>query len=94
MAKKKTNWYYILVLTNDGPIFVTSLDNTSRFAHWDKSESPMEMKKSTADDIALGLASNGYMALSVHTKFELTNQPYLYSKGHFEWKWDEKKGEK
>lgn len=93
MAKKQTNWYYILVLTNDGPTFVTKIGE-GKMAFWNKENKPLEFSKSHAEDVAFGLAVNGYTAYCVQTKYELTHQPYLYSKGHFEWKWDEKKGEK
>lgn len=89
---KQTNWYWILVLTNEGPVFVTSIGE-HKTTYWNRLEKPKQFAKSVADDIALGLASNGYMALSVHTRFELTNQPYLYNKGHFEWTWEENKND-
>lgn len=91
--KKQKNWYYILVLTNDGPVFVTKLGE-GKTAFWNCEEAPMEFSKTNAEEIAFGLACNFHVAYAVCTKYEITNQPYFYSKGHFEWVWDEKKGEK
>ena len=84
MAKKQ-NYYYTLVFTNNGPVFVTSIDSTTKTAHWNKTEAPMEMSKYMAEDLTLGLNCNGTFAVTVASKIELETQPYLYSKGQFEW---------
>ena len=44
MAKAQ-NHFYILVFTEDGPIYVTSLDYANRNAHWEKLEKPLEISE-------------------------------------------------
>ena len=88
-TKKQTKWHYVLVLTEEGPKFVTGIGE-GKTAFWNKLEKPREFSDSWADDLAIGLCANGYMAYHVVMKFELDTHPYFYSKGHFEWKWDEK----
>ena len=81
---KQTNWYYVLVLTNQGPVFVTKIGE-HKTAYWDKSEKPKEFSKSFAEDLTLGLNLNFHVAFMVCSKFELDSQPYRYNMGHFEW---------
>ena len=85
MAKKQ-NYYYVLVMTNNGPVFVTSVDNANKTAHWDATKAPQELGKYAAEDLALGLGCNGFVAYAVSTKWELDNQPYRYNIGQFVWK--------
>ena len=88
MATKEKTYNYVLVLTHEGPKFVTSIGE-GKTAHWDKLEAPKEMPLDFARDMALGLTWNGHVAFAVSSRFALDTQPYLYSKGHFEWKYDE-----
>ena len=88
MAQKK-NWYYVLVLSESGPVFVTSIEYATKYAHWDKLENPLSLDKSQAEDLTIGLNLNFHTAFMVCSKFELDTQPYLYNKGHFEWIWKE-----
>ena len=83
MAGKK-NWYYILVMTNDGPVFVTEI-LPNKFAKWDKLEKPKEFSKERADDITFGLVANFNLAFTICSKFELDCQPYRYRDGKFKW---------
>lgn len=83
MAKKQ-NYWYVLVLTSEGPTFVTGISE-HKTAHWDKSESPKEFNEGYAKDMAFGLMVNGYTAFAICNRFELDNQPYRYNMGHFEW---------
>ena len=92
MAKKQ-NWYYVLVLSDDGPVFVTDIDYRSKVAHWDKTEKPLTMDKYRAEDLTMGLNLNFHMAFTVCSKFELDTQPYRYSEGHFEWTWEKEEQE-
>ena len=85
MAKKQ-NFYYTMVMTDHGPVFVTSVDNREKVAHWDADEKPLELGKYGAEDLTMGLNLNMHLAFTVCSKFELDNQPYYYSKGGFEWK--------
>ena len=88
MAKKQ-NYYYTLVMTNHGPVFVTAVDRAEKTAHWNKTEKPLEMGKYWAEDLTLGLNLNFNLAFTVCSKFELDEQPYRYNSGHFEWKYDD-----
>lgn len=89
MAKKYH--YYVLVITNSGPVFVTKVDYPNRVSIWNENEKPLEMSSSTADDISLGLNLNGYVAYTVKSFVELETQPYRYSE--FELSFVEKKKE-
>lgn len=88
MAQRK-NYWYVLVLTDYGPVFVTGISYADRTAHWDKLEKPLLMDKSNAQDLALGLNCNLYTSYAVCQPFELDCQPYLYNKGQFTWKFNE-----
>ena len=83
---KKQNYYYVLVMTDNGPVFVTSVDNSTKTARWDKTEAPLELGKYFAEDLTLGLGCNGYKAFTVSSKWEQDAQPYWYSRGQFVWK--------
>ena len=85
MAKKQ-NYYYVLVMTNHGPVYVTSVSNADKTAYWNDTEAPKEMSKYWAEDLTLGLNLNGHLACTVCSKYELDTQPYRYNKGGFEWK--------
>lgn len=93
MAKKQ-NFYYVLVMTNNGPVFVTSVQYVGKTAHWNKDEKPLEMGKYQAEDLTLGLNLNFHLAFTVCSKFELDTQPYMYDKGEFEWKFKNEEKEK
>ena len=90
MATKQKNWYYVLVMSNDGPVFVTKIEYATKYAHWDKTEKPLAMDKSRAEDLTLGLNLNFHTAFMVCSKFELDTQPYRYDAYHIEWKENEK----
>lgn len=85
MAKKQ-NYYYVMVMTNNGPVFVTSIDSADKVAHWDAEKAPKEFGKYMAEDLTMGLTLNGSLAFTICSKYELDNQPYYYKKGGFEWK--------
>ena len=76
MAQKKKNYWYVLVLTDVGPKFVTSVEYSPKIAHWDKLEKPLELGESGAKDLALGLNANFFTAYPVCMPFEVTHQPY------------------
>ena len=84
MANTTKNHYYVLVLTMEGAMFVTGTEG-HKTALWDRMGTPMEFSKEYANDMAIGLTWNGSTAFVVVSKFELDVQPFLYSKGHFEW---------
>ena len=87
MAKKK-NFWYVIVMTNEGAKFVTSLDWSTKTAHWDGEEKPKEMSMESAKDLAMGLMLNFNQAYPVCSPIELDNQPYRYSEGNFVWTWE------
>lgn len=86
MAEKK-NYWYILVLTNNGPVFVTKC--STRDAEWEKLEKPISFTANVAKDTAWALRLNGYVAYAICNTYEIDNQPYLYNKGEFKWIWNE-----
>ena len=91
MANKKQNYYYVLVMTNGGPVFVTSVDRVNKIAKWNADEKPLEMGKYWAEDLTMGLNLNWNLAYTICSKFELDTQPYMYGVGGFEWKNKEEK---
>ena len=93
MATKKQNYWYVLVLTEGGPVFVTSYSLSPKEAYWKKDEAPKELSADFAKDLALGLTWNGNVAFAVCSKFELDQQPYRYDMGQFEWKMNETENE-
>lgn len=88
MANKAKYRYYVLVMTNDGPKFVTSIDRSNKYAHWDIDKPPLDLGKYWADDLALGLSLNGNVAFVVSSKWDIDRHPYRYKDGHFDWVWN------
>lgn len=84
MANKKNHWY-VLVMAQGGPTFVTKVDHGNKTAHWNKDEPPLEMEMFWAKDLALGLMLNFTWALPVCMPIEMKDHMYDYTKGHFEW---------
>lgn len=94
MASKK-NYWYVIVMTNHGAVFVTETNNWERTAKFEKDKKPMEMTKENAQYLAMGLTINGNPAFAVCNSWEVDYQPYNYEFGEFEWKQKEKEnGEK
>ena len=81
MAKK--SYYYVLVFTDEGPVYVTQLDGN--LAYWHKDEKPKDLSKSLANDVATGLCLNDHTAVVVSSTVEIEHQPYLYEMGRFKW---------
>lgn len=77
MAKKKY-FYYVLVFTNEGPVYVTDIECGSKWAHWKKEEKPMEFNATYAEDLVLGLNLNFHHAVLIKSRFEIDHQPYRY----------------
>ena len=84
----KDIFWYVLVCTDNGPIYVTG-EGSHHTAYWDKNSSPISFNKSYALDMARGLCWNGYHAVAICSEWEIENQPYAYYRGHFEWVNDE-----
>ena len=91
MAAKK-NHYYILVMTNDGPVFVTDI-KPNRYAEFKKDKAPKEFDKARAEDITMGLNLNLNLAYTICSKWEIDTQPYMYNMGDWEWVKKEDKNE-
>ena len=85
MANKKQSFWYVLVLTDSGARFVTAVEHVTKYAHWDKLGKPLELGMSMSKDLAMGLMCNGYIAFPICNFFELTEQPYKYDMGEFQW---------
>lgn len=89
---KRSNFYYVLVLTNSGPTFVTDIPRRN-WAAYDKNEKPMEFgTKNYATEVANGLMANFILAYPITVPYEISGQPYRYENGHFEWKENENDG--
>ena len=89
MANKKKNFWYVLVLTEQGPVFVTDIQyQPYERASWDTSAKPLGLSESKAKDLATTLMMNFETAYPIWSPGEITGQPYLYDKGKFEWVWN------
>lgn len=87
MANTKKNYWYVLVMTDGGPVFVTSVNYSNKTARWNKDEKPLEMGMYQAKDLTLGLNLNFHQSFAICQPFELDNQPYRYD--HWRIKWEE-----
>lgn len=92
MSKRK-NFYYVLVITSNGPVFVTGIQ-PKHYAEYNKTEKPMEFgSRDYADDVSQGLTCNFILAYTVVSKYEIKYQPYRYEDGGFEWNENKKEEE-
>lgn len=89
-TKKQTNWYYVLVMTDEGPKFVTGLGE-HHTSYWDKDKKPYELSEAWAKDMVRGLTWNGHVAFMVKSLWEIDGQPYNYR--DWQIKWEERKPE-
>lgn len=78
-TKKTTNYYYVLVFTDNGPVYVTSVEWVSKTAHWEKDKEPYTFNKTDAEDLAFGLQCNFFNAVVVSSRHEIDCQPYNYA---------------
>lgn len=85
MATKKKYHYYVLVFTETGPVYVTSIESGEKWAHWDKDENPKEFSDIYATELALGLSANMHSAVAVKSSYEITHQPYNYDMYDISW---------
>lgn len=85
MAARKS-FYYVLVMTTDGPKFVTEVNNADKTARWTGDAKPLAMSRERAEDLQVGLLWNFHAAYLVKMPFELEEQPYNYKDGAFEWR--------
>lgn len=92
MAKKKEYWY-VLVMTKNGAVFVTETNNWERTAKWEKEKKPMKFTKDDAQYLAMALTMNSHLAYAVSDTWEHKQQPYRYENGSFYWRRKKKKNE-
>lgn len=92
MAGKKKNYWYVMVMTGSGPVFVTKVNHSDKTAEWYKDEKPFEMGEFMAKDLSMGLMCNMTSAYPICAPIKIEHQPYLYSHGQF--KWEAKEEEK
>lgn len=85
MAKTQTKYWYLLVMTDEGPKFVTDIDYGTKTAHWDGKKKPCEISEAWAKDLCIGLTWNGNTCYPVCMPCELDWQPYRYTAGHLKW---------
>ena len=86
---RKTNWWYVLVLTEEGPVFVTGFENRN-WCKYNKLKAPLEMSQQKAKEVAYGLTLNFHTAFAVCSCVKREYQPFQYERGQFEWKWNDK----
>lgn len=79
MATPKKNHYYVLVFTDNGPAYVTSVNYAEKSARWDKDKAPKEFSKSDAEDLVFGLRCNWHNAVVVYLPVDIDCQPYNYT---------------
>ena len=84
--KKKKEYWYVLVMSNNGAVFVTETNNWERTARWDKDKKPMAFTKSDAQFLSMALTMNGHLAYAVGDTWEHDTQPYRYEVGSFYWR--------
>lgn len=88
MANKKYH-YYVLVFTNAGPVYVTSVDNSTRYCYWNDEEKPYDFgSKSYAEETAVGLNCNLNSCVMVCSPYEIESHPYNYE--YYECKFEKK----
>lgn len=90
---KKKKHYYVLVMTDAGPKFVTKVNNADKTAEWNYNEKPLELDKFWAEDLVLGLNLNMHLAFLVCQNWEIESQPYRYDDYKIEWVKREKETE-
>lgn len=84
-AKKTKKHYYVLVMTEAGPKFVTKVNNMDKTAEWNYKEKPLEFDKFWAEDLVLGLNLNFHTAYLICQNWEIEHQPYRYESYKIEW---------
>ena len=76
MANK--HFYYVLIACENGQgKFVTKVDNTTKYAHWNIKDKPMEFSKKYAEDLAYCLCLNFNPAFVLRSDFKI-EQHYFY----------------
>ncbi len=89
-GKSEKKYYYVLVFTNSGPKYVTSLGE-HKTCYWNEKEKPLSMSKCYAENVCFGLCMNSYSSCVAQLPYELESQPYNYK--DYEIKFEERKKE-
>ena len=85
------SFYYVLVLTEEGGVFVT--DTNGKNVEYDMEKTPKSFTKGMAEDIRFGLTLSVMLPTYVIVSpFALTSQPFKYDQGCFTWVSKPKKG--
>lgn len=88
MASKK-NHYYVMVITDEGPKFVTKVNHSNKTAEWNTEDEPLEMGKYQAEDLVMGLNLNFIQAYLICHPITIDAHPYRYSAYHIKWEENE-----
>lgn len=83
---RKTNYWYVMVFTNGGPVYVTDINYKDKVAQWDCEKAPLEMTREAARDLCMGLSANGSYCVVVNSFYEVVHQPYRYEAFDFTFK--------
>ena len=70
-------FYYVLVLSDGQAKFVTKTDYATKTAYWDSNQKPLAFSKTQADDLALCLSINFYLAFTLKSYHELKSQIFI-----------------
>lgn len=85
MSNPRKKHYYVLVLTDEGPVFMTQINRDNKTVEYKQNQPPLEVTKIVAEDIAMGLRANLICAFAVTSTVSMLKQLFKYEKGHFEW---------
>ena len=67
-------FYYVLVQSEGQAKFVTSMDNSTKYAYWETDKTPLPFTQSFAEDIAYCLNLNFHPAFVIKSFYEITEQ--------------------
>lgn len=73
MARNKY-YYYVVVCSDNEAKFITKVCNTTKYAHWNENEPPLEFAKSYAEDLAYCLNLNFYPAYVLQSHYKIESQ--------------------
>ena len=72
-------YYYIAVnVGENGCLFLTERDNTTKTAYWNKNKKPLVLSKSVAEDTSWALNANGFDTFVVERVISPITTQFLY----------------
>ena len=75
---EKNKFYYYIVAQSEGQAkFVTEIDNSTKTVLWNKSEKPLALAKSYAEDLVYCLNLNGYATFVLQSYYEIEHQIFI-----------------